>query len=168
MRGDLLVQIRSKVGKGAVVGGLAALLFAGSIATAEFIDLGSFLAQGGEAKHLAPAEVNAQVVRGLLPGEKSDIKLQVTNPNSIPAWIGFRADSVQTVSGDSRCASEIVLAGGASDKWGGKAHYAAGETGTASLSDWVQLKWDAPDYCEGYQFSVKGTSHISAGGYRAG
>jgi hypothetical protein len=151
--------------KAGVIAGLSVALFAGSVASASFITTDAFKVFGGQAKPLADVVVSNGVVNpGMLPGEKADIRFKVKNPNSIPATATFHASSVETIAGDERCAAEIVLNG--SWQVGRQDNIPAGEVRNVTLLDHVQLKWDAPNYCQGYKFNVRMTSHTEAGGYR--
>ena len=132
---------------------------------ASFTATDLFTAFGGHAKPIVNVEVgNAVVSAGMQPGEKADLKFKVRNPNAIPVTATFHADRVQTVSGDARCASEIVL----NDSWqvGRINDLPAGNEANIVQANHVQLKWDAPNYCQDYKFTVKMASHIEGGGFR--
>jgi hypothetical protein len=173
MRGDLLVQIRSKIGKGAVVGGLAALLFASSIATAEFLARGVFN-YGVESADLLPLEVsNSQVSKALLPTQTANLTFRVKNPNPVAVRATATAYEDQIVSSVEGCAEYLDLTAGRHTGptgvgEGGKSYLyyddlGAGEARTVVVDGAVTLRSEAPRECEGATWTVKVNTDAHAG-----
>ena len=171
------MQIRSKAAKAAVVSGMAAVLLAGSIATAEFLTYSDFFANGGKIDRLLPVETSDGVVGGpLLYGESGDVKVQLHNPNRKPVLVKLNnsdvaASAVEITSGPASCKGEVVLKGMRPDGTIGYTEAFRGtlqpnETKTITAADWVSIKEDAPSNCQGAEFRVKFRATVEGGGYR--
>jgi hypothetical protein len=161
-QGALVMRIRH-VGKAGVVGGLAAALFAGSVATAAFVQYGSFFVGGGRIDHLSPLSASDGSITGpLMPGESADVAFTIVNPNRVSVLAKVTspdAGAVEITEGPESCAQYLSYtgqgAGYGPEAWRGSVP--ANGTMTVSAADWVTLAGDPPSTCQDAKFKVRFT-----------
>ncbi len=151
------MKIARNVAKGFAIGGMAAALLAGSVATAAWVVNGNFSigVPGGNLERLDVSNVSVNT-DGLLPTQKADLRFRLKNPNPIAVrGVANLHEPATVTSNVAGCAQHLQI----DDEYTSShafvdERFDAGEVENFVFENVVSISNASPDSCEGADYEV--------------